>query len=91
MVGRPLFRIRVNDFDSNALCDLGASSSSMPKSLYDMLDLEPLDESILGVHLIDSTVNRPLGRDDNVSLGEFFPLYLRLINLILIISPSFML
>ena len=30
--------IRVTDFDCNALCDLGASSSIMPKSLYDMLD-----------------------------------------------------
>ena len=62
----PTIRIRVNDFDCNALCDLGASSSIMPKSLYDMLDLKPLDESILGVHLIDSTVKRPLGRIDNV-------------------------
>ena len=55
-------RIIVNDFDCNAFCDLGASSSIMPKSLYDMLDLKPLDESILGVHLIDSTVKRPFGR-----------------------------
>ena len=31
-----------------------------------MLALKPLDESILGVHLIDSTVKRPLGRIDNV-------------------------
>ena len=31
-----------------------------------MLDLKPLDESILGVHLIDSTVKRPLGRIDDV-------------------------
>ena len=33
---------------------------------YDMLDLKPLDESILGVHPIDSTVKRPLGRIDDV-------------------------
>ena len=59
-------RIRVYDFDCNALCDLGASSSIMPKSLYDMLDLKPLDDSILGVHLIDSTIKRPLGRIDDV-------------------------
>ena len=55
----PTIRIRVNDFDCNALCDLGASSSIMPKSLYDMLELKPLDDSILGVHLIDSTIKRP--------------------------------
>ena len=56
----------MNDFDCNALCDLGASSSIMPKSLYDMLDLKPLDESMLGVHLIDSTVKSPLGKIDDV-------------------------
>ena len=58
----PTIRIRVNDFDCNALCDLGASSSIMPKSLYDMLDLKPLDESILGVHLMNSTVKIPFGK-----------------------------
>lgn len=62
----PNIRIRVNDFDCNALCDLGASSFVMTKSLYGMLDLKPLDDSILGVHLIDSTVKRPFGRIDDV-------------------------
>ena len=56
----------MNDFYCIALCDLVASYSIMPKSLYDMLDLKPSDESILGVHLIDSTVKRPLGRIDDV-------------------------
>ena len=55
----PTIRIKVNDFDCNALCDLGAI---MPKTLYNMLELKPLDDSILGVHLIDSTVKRPLGK-----------------------------
>ena len=31
------------------------------------------------------------GLDDDLSLGEIFPLYLRMINLILIIAPSVML
>ena len=31
------------------------------------------------------------GLDDNMYLGEIFPLYLRMINLILIIAPSLML
>ena len=31
-----------------------------------MLELKPLDASISGVHLIDSTVKRPLGRIDDV-------------------------
>ena len=54
----------MNYFDCNALCDLGASSSIMPKN--DVLELKPLDDSILGFHLIDSTVKRYLGRIDNV-------------------------
>ena len=40
-----------------------------------MLDLKPLDASILGVHLI---VKRPLGRIDNVliiSNDNYFPVY----------------
>ena len=31
-----------------------------------MLELKPLDDSILGVYLIDSTVKKPLGRIDDV-------------------------
>ncbi|KAK1686723.1 hypothetical protein QYE76_047571 [Lolium multiflorum] len=37
----PMIKMRVNDFDCNALCDLGASISVMPKKIYDMLDLPP--------------------------------------------------
>ena len=39
----PIIKIKVNDFDRNALCDLGASISVMPKKLYDMLNLPPLE------------------------------------------------
>ena len=38
----PTIEIKINDFDCNALCDLGASASFMPKRLYDLLDLKPL-------------------------------------------------
>ena len=56
----------MDDFNCNALCDLGASSSIMPKSLYDMLELKPLDDSLVGVHLVDSTIKKPVGRIDDV-------------------------
>ena len=42
------------------LCDLGASVSVMPKSLYDMLDLKLLEECHLYVHLADSSKKNPL-------------------------------
>ena len=63
-----LFRskMKVNDFDCNALCDLGASISVMPKKLYDMLDLPPLEHCYLDVYLADNAMKKPLGRVDDV-------------------------
>lgn len=54
--------MKVNDFDCNALCDLRASISVMPKKLYDMLDLPPLEHYYLDVHLADNSKKKPLGR-----------------------------
>jgi len=62
----PIIKLKLNDFDCNALCDLGASISVMPKRLYDMLDLAPLENCYLDVHLADSTIKKPLGRIDDV-------------------------
>ena len=49
----PIIKMKVDDFDCNALCDLGASISIMPRKIYDMLDLPPLEQCYLDVHLID--------------------------------------
>ena len=62
----PIIKLKLNDFDCNALCDLGASISVMLKRLYDMLDLAPLENCYLDVHLVDSTIKKPLGRIDDV-------------------------
>ncbi|KAK1670699.1 hypothetical protein QYE76_058858 [Lolium multiflorum] len=64
----PIIRMKVNDFDCNALCDLGASISVMPKKLYDMLDLPPLKYCYLDVNLADNSIKKPLGRIDNVHI-----------------------
>ena len=58
--------MKVNDFYCNALCDLGASISVMPKKLYDMLDLPPLEHCHLDVHLADNAKKKPLGRINDV-------------------------
>ena len=50
----------------HALCDLGASSSVMPKRLYDMLDLKSIDSCSLCVRLVDSSIKKPIGRIDDV-------------------------
>jgi hypothetical protein len=39
--------MNVNGFDCHALCDLGASISIMPRKIYDMLGLPPLESVIL--------------------------------------------
>ena len=58
--------MNVNDFDCNALCDLGASISIMPRKIYDMLDLPPLEQCYLDVHLVDITKKKTLGRVKDV-------------------------
>jgi hypothetical protein len=42
----PIIEVNVNDSDCNALCDLGASISIMPRKIYDMLGLRPLENGI---------------------------------------------
>ena len=60
--------MKVSDFDCNALCDLGASISSMPKKLYDMLNLPPLEPCHFDVFLLDNAMQKPLGRVDDVHI-----------------------
>ncbi|KAK1645760.1 hypothetical protein QYE76_063565 [Lolium multiflorum] len=64
----PIIKIKFNDFECNALCDLGASISVMPKKIYDMLDLPPLKNCYLDVNLADNVKKKPLGRIDNVHI-----------------------
>jgi hypothetical protein len=54
--------MKVNDFDCNALCDLGASISVMPRKIYDMLGVPPLENCYVDVHLADIAKKKPLGR-----------------------------
>ncbi|KAK1685930.1 hypothetical protein QYE76_046778 [Lolium multiflorum] len=63
----PIIKMKVKDFDCNALCDLGASISVMPKKVYDMLDLPPKN-CYLDVNLADNAKKKPLGRVDNVHI-----------------------
>src|ERR1041385_2730306 len=39
----PMIKIKLNNFTCYALCDVGASTSVMPKRMYDMLELKPFD------------------------------------------------
>jgi hypothetical protein len=62
----PIIKMKVNDFDCNALCHLGASISVMPKKIYDMLGLPPLENCYVDVHLSNIAKKKPLGRINDV-------------------------
>ena len=62
----PIIKMRVDNFDCNALCDLGTSISVMPKKIYDMLALPPLEQCYLDVHLADVARKKPLGKVNDV-------------------------
>ena len=61
-----MIKIKLNNFSCFALCDVGASTSVMPKRMYDMLELKPLYPCSFGVCLVDSSVKKPLGKIDDV-------------------------
>ena len=48
--------MKVNEFNYNALCDLGASISVMPKKLCDILEPSSLD-----VFMLNNSMQKPLG------------------------------
>src|SRR4051812_34491732 len=72
----PMIKIKLNNFSCYALCDVGASTSVMPKRIYDMLELKPFDPCSFGVRLVDSSVKKPLGKIDDVLIivnDNYFP------------------
>jgi hypothetical protein len=62
----PIIDMHVNGFDCHALCDLGASICIMPRNIYDMLGLPPLEKCYFDVPLADVAKKKPLGRINNV-------------------------
>ena len=48
------------------LCDLGASISTIPRTLCDVLGFREFDDFSLNLHLADSTIKKPMGRINDV-------------------------
>src|SRR3954467_15004594 len=72
----PIIRMKIDEFDCNALCDLGASISVMPCKIYDMLNLQPLEKCYLDVHPVEIAAKKPFGRVNNVLIkvnNNLFP------------------
>jgi hypothetical protein len=62
----PIINMHVNGFDCHALCDPGASISIMPRKIYDMLGLPPLEKCYFDVPLANVAKKKPLGRISDV-------------------------
>ena len=62
----PTIRIKIQDYECNSLCDLGASVSTIPKTLCDVLGFHKFDDCSLNLHLADSTIKKPMGRINDV-------------------------
>jgi hypothetical protein len=63
---QPIIDMNVNGFNCHALCDLGASISIMPRKIYDMLHLPPLENCYFDVPLTDVAKKKPLGMINDV-------------------------
>jgi hypothetical protein len=59
---------------NNALCDLGASVSVMPATVYHKLDHSVLEPTSMCLQLADQSIRYPLGIAENISvkIREFF-------------------
>ena len=62
----PTIKIKIKDHECFALCDLGASVYTIPKTLCDILGFHDLDDCSLNLHLADSTIKNAMGRINDV-------------------------
>src|SRR3954466_1628953 len=61
----PTIKIKIGTNDIAALCDLGASVSTIPKSLFNKLSLGSFEITELKLHLADSTYKQAVGIKEN--------------------------
>jgi hypothetical protein len=62
----PTIKINIGVNEIVALCDLGASVSTIPKSLYDKQNLGSFKLTKLKLHLADSTYKQSVGIEENI-------------------------
>ena len=63
---QPTIKVKIKNYECNALCDFGTGVSTIPKSLCDVLGFTKLEECSPNLHLADSTIKKPLGRINDV-------------------------
>ena len=62
----PTIKIKIKEHECYALCDLGESVSTIPKTLCDLLGFHELDDCSLNLHLVNSIIKKPMGRINDV-------------------------
>jgi hypothetical protein len=61
------YSIESHNFE-NALCDLGASISVMPKKVFDKLNYSMLTPTLMCLQLADQSVRYPAGIAENITV-----------------------
>jgi hypothetical protein len=59
-------KIKIGVNEIAVLCDIGASVSTIPKSLFERLNLGPFEITELKLHLADSTYKHDVGIKQNI-------------------------
>src|SRR3954469_14428792 len=62
----PTIKIKIGANEISALCDLGASVSTIPKTLFDRINLGIFNITELKLHLADSTYKQAAGIRENI-------------------------
>ena len=62
----PTIKVKIKNYEYFSLCDFGASVSTIPKSLCDVLGLTDIESCSLNLPLVDSTIKKPMGRINDV-------------------------
>ena len=65
----PTIKIKMKNYEFLDLCDLGASVSTSPKTLCNVLGFREFDDCFLNLHLADSNIKKPMGRINDVLIG----------------------
>jgi hypothetical protein len=65
----PTIKIHIGVNEIASPCDLGASVSIIPKSLFDKLNLGPFEVTELKLHLADSTYKQAVGIKENIDVN----------------------
>ena len=74
----PTIKIKIKDYECHYLCYLGASISTIPKTLCDVLGFREFDDCFLNFHLADSKIKKPMGRINDVLIvanRNYVPIY----------------